>query len=200
MHRSRLRTLPIIVPEPCVTRRSGRLRIYRMKKLLPICCALALSLAPALAVDWKALKPQGYVSDFAGVIDAESKAELENYCTRVQQQTGAEMALVTIQSLSGEPIEDVANTIYRGWGIGKKGKDEGILMLLSVVDRRDRLEIGYGLEPLLPDGFDGQVLRSMRPALRQGQYGDAMLAAAATIGGRIAQAKGVALDTALRRR
>ena len=171
-----------------------------MKKLLPICCALALSIAPALAVDWKALKPQGYVSDFAGVIDAQSKAELENYCSRVEQQTGAEMALVTIQSLNGEPIEDVANTIYRAWGVGKKGKNEGILLLLATSERRDRLEVGYGLEPLLPDGFDGDVLRAMRPALRQSQYGEALRAAAATIGGRIAQAKGVTLDTGLRRR
>ena len=143
-----------------------------MNKLLRLCCLLALSLAPASAVDWKALKPQGYVSDFAGVVDAQSKAELENYATRVQQQTGAEMAFITIQSLNGEPIEDVANTIFRSFGVGKKGKDEGILLLLSVGDRRDRLEVGYGLEPLLPDGFDGEILRAMRPALRQNQYGD----------------------------
>jgi len=171
-----------------------------MKKLLRICIALALSVSCGLAVDWKALKPQGYVSDFAGVIDAASKGELENYCTRVEQQTGAQIALVTIQSLSQEPIEDVANTIYRAWGVGKKGKDEGILLLLAVGDRRSRLEIGYGLEPILPDGFAGEVLRSMRPALRQTQYGEAFRAAAATIGGRIAQSKGIALDTSLRRR
>ena len=110
------------------------------------------------------------------------------------------MALVTIQSLNGEPVDDVANTIYRAWGVGKKGKDEGILLLLSISDRRDRLEVGYGLEPILPDGFDGEVLRAMRPALKQSQYGEAMRAAAATIGTRIAQAKGVTLDTSLRRR
>src|SRR5262249_2737863 len=102
-----------------VTRRSVRLKIYRMNNLLRIGCALALSIAPARAVDWKALKPEGYVSDFAGVIDTQSKAELENYCSRVEQQTGAEMALVTIRSLEGEPIEDVADTIYRAWGVGK---------------------------------------------------------------------------------
>src|SRR5260370_583918 len=171
-----------------------------MNKLLRFCCLLALSLAPAFAVDWKALKPQGYVSDFAGVVDAQSKSELENYAARVQQQTGAEMALVTIQSLNGEPIEDVANTIFRAWGVGKKGKDEGILLLLSVGDRRDRLEVGYGLEPLLPDGFDGEILRNMRPSLRQAQYGHALIAAGATIGSRIAKAKGVTLDVALPQR
>ena len=171
-----------------------------MNRLLRLFFALALGAGPGFAVDWKALKPQGYVSDFAGVVDAQSKAELENYCTRLEQQTGAEIALVTIQSLSGEPIEDVANTIFRTWGVGKKGKNEGILLLLAVGDRRNRLEVGYGLEPILPDGFDGDVLRAMRPALRQSQYGGALREAAATIGSRIAQAKGVTLDTGLRRR
>src|SRR5579859_3417942 len=114
-----------------------------MKKLLRLCCVLALSLGPASAVDWKVLKPEGYLSDFAGVVDAESRAELENYCARVEQQTGAQMALVTIKTLDGEPIEDVANTIFRTWGVGQKGKNEGILLLLAVSDRRDRLEVGY---------------------------------------------------------
>src|SRR4051812_22820038 len=154
----------------------------------------------AYGVDWKALKPQGYVSDFAGVIDAQSKAELENYAARVEQQTGAQMALVTIQTLSGEPVDDVANTIYRAWGVGKKGKDEGILLLLSIADHRSRLEVGYGLEPVLPDGFDGEVLRAMRPALRQSHYGEALRSAAAAIGSRIAQSKGVTLDTSIARR
>src|SRR6476659_7715693 len=171
-----------------------------MRRLLRFCFALALAIGPGFAVDWKALKPQGYVSDFAGVIDPASKAELENYCTRVEQQTGAEMALVTIQSLSDEPVDDVANTIFRAWGVGKKGKNEGILLLLAVGDRRDRLEVGYGLEPILPDGFSGDVLRAMRPALRQNLFGEALRAAAATIGGRIAQAKGVTLDVGIRRR
>lgn len=93
-----------------------------MNKPLRLFFALALSLGPAFAVDWAALKPQGYVSDFAGVIDPASKAQLENYAARVEQQTGAEMALVTIKSLEGEPIEDVADTIFRAWGVGKKGE------------------------------------------------------------------------------
>ena len=105
----------------------------------------------AFAVDWKALKPQGYVSDFAGVIDAQSKAALEQYCATVERATGAQMALVTIRTLEREPIEDVANTLYRAWGIGQKGKNEGILLLLVIQDRRSRLEVGYGLEPILPD-------------------------------------------------
>jgi uncharacterized protein len=110
------------------------------------------------------------------------------------------MAFVTIPSLEGEPIEDVANTIFRAWGVGQKGKDEGIMVLLSIGDRRSRIEVGYGLEPILPDGFVGSILREMRPALRQEQYGESLFAAAQTIGSTIAQAKGVELKERLPRR
>lgn len=152
------------------------------------------------AVDWKALKPQGYVSDFANVIDAGSRKQLEAYGEIVERSTGAQMALVTIPSLQGEPIEDVANTLYRAWGVGQKGKNEGILLLLAIQERRNRLEIGYGLEPILPDGFNGAVLRDMRPALRQQHYGEAMMAAAETIAGTVAKAKNVTLTARLPRR
>jgi uncharacterized protein len=110
------------------------------------------------------------------------------------------MALVTITSLQGEPIEDVANTIFRAWGVGQKGKNEGILLLLAIEDRRSRLEVGYGLEPILPDGLAGSMLRAMRPAVRQKDYGDAMMAAAETIGDTIAEAKHVAIGQSLPRR
>jgi len=154
----------------------------------------------AAAVDWKALKPQGYVSDFAQAIDPASRARLEAYCAAVQKSTGAEMAMVAIPSLGGEPVEDVANTIYRAWGVGKKGQNEGVLLLLSIQDRRSRLEVGYGLEPVLPDGFSGSVLREMRPALRDGKYGEAFEAAAQTIGQTVAKAKNVSIDATLPRR
>lgn len=171
-----------------------------MTRLVRVSATLLCLALLAFAVDWKALKPQGYVSDFARVVDPQSKQALEQYCARVEQVTGAQMALVTIPTLEGEPIEDVANTIFRAWGVGQKGKNEGVLLLLVVRDRRSRLEVGYGLEPILPDGFAGSILREMRPALREKQYGEAMMAAAQTIGSTIAQAKNVSLDAQLPRR
>ncbi len=107
------------------------------------------------------------------------------------------MALVTVTTLEGEPVEDVANTIFRAWGVGQKGKNEGILLLLAINDHRSRLEVGYGLEPILPDGLDGSILRQMRPSLKQGDYGDALMAAAQTIGNTIAHAKNVAIPATL---
>src|SRR5712691_7689684 len=171
-----------------------------MNKLLRTAAAFVCFAAIAFGVDWKALKPEGYVSDFARVVDPQSKQALEQYATRVEQATGVQMALVTLPTLEGEPIEDVANTIFRTWGVGHKGKNDGIMLLLAVRDRRSRLEIGYELEPILPDGFAGSILREMRPALRQRQYGEAMRAAGQAIGSTIAKAKNVSIDTQLPRR
>jgi uncharacterized protein len=150
----------------------------------------AIALA-AGAADFGALKPRGYVSDFAGVLSEPATRQLNEYLGRVEQSTGAQIAIVTIASLEGEPIEDVATLLFERWGIGKKGKDEGALFLLSINDRKSRLEVGYGLEPILPDGSAGALLREMRPALRAGNYPAALATATASLGERIARAKGV---------
>ena len=152
---------------------------------------LVFAASSAQAVDWKALKPQGYLSDFANVVDTQSRGALEAYGARIEQSTGAQMAFVTIATLQGEPIEDVANDLFHAWGIGQKGKDNGVLLLLVVQDRRSRLEIGHGLEEILPDGFDGLLLVNMRPELRAQQYGWALIAAAQAIGEVIAKSKNV---------
>ena len=167
-----------------------------MKRLSRLGILLALAAIAGLGIDFKALKPQGYVSDFQRVVDPRTRAVLERYCKAVEDSTGVQMALVLIPTLGGEPIEDVANLLYRSWGIGRKETDEGILLLLVIQDRRSRLEVGYGLEPYITDGYAGSLLREMRPALRSGDYGDALVLAATALGGKIAAAKGVTIDEA----
>ena len=158
--------------------------------------SLLLLAASLFAVDFGGLKPQGYVSDFAGVVDPAAKQQLEAYCASVKAATGAEIALVTLPSLEGEPIEDVANVMFRKWGIGGKANNDGILLLLSINDRRSRLEVGYGIEPVIPDGYAGSVIREMRPALRERNYGQALADAARNIGETLAKAKGVQIGVA----
>ncbi len=170
-----------------------------MRKTAPALCILLCCVAAASAVDFASLQPQGYINDFAGVIAPPTRAVLEQYCTRVEALTGAQIAVITISTLAGEPIEDVANDIFSKWGIGKKGKDEGILLLLVTQDRQMRLEVGYGLEPVIPDGFAGSVLRAMRPALKESRFGEAVAEALNVIGTRIAQAKGTTIDAPLPR-
>ena len=156
--------------------------------------ALAFAVAAVgTAVDWKALKHQGYVNDFAHVLDAESSAALEDYAGRLEQATGAQLTFVTLQSTQGEPIEDVANDIFRAWGVGRKKEDDGAMMLFSIDDRKSRLEVGGGLGGAIPDGMAGQLLDEMRPALRQSKYGEAMLVAAEQLGAKIADSKGVTI-------
>ena len=173
-----------------VTRRATNL----LTKLALIFCLLYCIAAPAFGLDTSKLKPSGYVNDFAGVIDAQSKQALEEYCTKLDRATGAQLAFVTVKTLDGDPSGDVANKLFREWGIGKKGKDEGLLVLLSINDRKNRAEVGYGLEPIITDGEAGTVLRGVRPILRQGNYGGALLAVAQSFGSTIAKAKGVALE------
>jgi uncharacterized protein len=173
-----------------------------MRRRVRAAAALILTLAsPTLAIDIATLKPQGYVSDFASVVDAQSKTELESFSARVEKATGTQMAFVTLDAIEGESLEDFANDLYRRWGIGQKGKDEGLLLLLIVRERRSRLEVGRGLEEFIPDGMAGSLLRDMRPFLQQNQYGEAFKTAAQSLADRIAQAKGVSIpDQTLRRR
>jgi len=155
-----------------------------------------LAASALFGLDTSKLKPTGYVNDFAHVLDPAGKQRLEAYCANLERATGAQMAIVLVDTLDGDPVEDVANKLYREWGIGKKGKDEGILIFLAVKDHKDRAEVGYGLEPVIPDGYAGSVLRNLRPILRQGNYAGALLAAAQEYGQRIAQEKGVDLGPA----
>jgi uncharacterized protein len=159
-----------------------------------LAAALTISLTcPALALDTTKLQPSGYVNDFAHVLDARSAQAIESYCANVEQATGVQIAIVLVNTLGDDPIEDVTNRLFRQWGVGKKGKDEGLMLLLAIQDHKQRAEVGYGLEPIITDGYAGDVLRGIRPILRQGNYGGALLAAAEQFGSQIAQAKGVAL-------
>src|SRR6476660_5474759 len=103
-----------------------------MMKWLRLGAWLVIFASAGWAVDWTAYKPEGFVSDFAKVIDPASKSQLEAYSATVQRATGVHMALVTVPSLEGEPIEGVDNALAIAWGVGQKGKNEGILLLLAV--------------------------------------------------------------------
>ncbi len=146
------------------------------------------------------MKPEGHLTDFAQVVDAPTKGRIENYLRRVKEGTKAEVAIVVIRRLDDEPIADVANQLYRQWGIGSKETNEGVLFLIALDDRKTRLEVGYGLEAIIPDGFAGGILRQIRPAMREKNYGEAISEVARILGSRIAEAKGVTIPDSLTRR
>ena len=165
---------------------------------LLVVCAGALARAEKV----EQLKPQGYVNDFAGVLGAPAREQLAALCQEVDQKAQAQIAVVTIRSLEGLSIEDFSVNLASRWRIGPKASDRGVLILLAVNDHRYRVDVGYGLEPILPDGKVGGFGREIVPLLRQGDYGGAVLQLTSSIADVIAQDRGVQLGSRvpLRRR
>lgn len=140
-------------------------------------------------------KPAGFVSDYAGVLSPAAKQQLEALATELDRKTGSQLAIVTVNSLQGEPIEDFSVALATRWGIGRKEKgDTGVLLLLAIQDRQNRMEVGYGIEPIIPDGRAGSILRDMRPLLQAGNYDGALLQAAGQVAAIIAQANNVTVS------
>jgi uncharacterized protein len=141
-----------------------------------------------------AIKPQGYVNDFAGVLSSEAKQQLAALSTELDQKTKSQLAIVTVQTLNGQPIEDYSIALATRWGIGSKmAGDTGVMLLLAIGDHKSRIEVGYGIEPILTDGQAGDILRSMVPDLRRGDYDAAVTLGAGQIASIIAKANHVTL-------
>lgn len=162
---------------------------------------LVLSLALiAQAEKINNIKPQGYVTDLAGVINPATRQKIELLATELEQKTGAQIAVVTVNSLEGETREQYAADLYKQLGIGAKGKDNGALLLIAPKERQYKIEIGYGLEPVINDARAGDVGRDMVPDLRKGDYSAAALLGTSEIADMIATDAGVQLTGLPQRR
>jgi uncharacterized protein len=169
--------------------------------IAPRSCPLAVILVllfPLVAHGEKPeqLKPQGYVNDFAGVLSKSAKSQLTALCEEVDLKAKAQIAIVTIRSLEGVAPADFAVDLAQRWGVGPKQKDRGVLILLAPNDRKYWVTVGYGLEPILPDGKVGGFGREMVPFLRQGDYSEAVLLITGRIADVIAEDRGIALTRA----
>jgi ankyrin repeat protein len=122
-------------------------------------------------------KPIGWINDFASVIDEKSKNNMQRIITDLERKTGAEVAVVTVKTISPyKTIEEYAIDLAIEWGIGKKGEDNGILLLITMKEREIRIEIGYGLVDIISDDRAGQILdESIIPFLRDEKYGQGLL-------------------------
>ena len=162
---------------------------------------LFLHLAAAIAgaaVDLSSIpKPTGYVSDLANVLTPADKADLESFCQKVDQQLSAQFAIVTINTLGDTPMEDFTLDLGRKWGVGPKGSNEGLVVLLAIQDRKQRIEVGQRLEPYITDAFAGDTERDMRTLLRAGNYGGALKQSTLALAQQISQGKGIAFSETL---
>jgi uncharacterized protein len=172
----------------------------KVKTILPILGILALAF-PAGASDrlLDSLMPRTNVAvyDLAGVVSASEERQLESIIDELERKTGAEMAVVTIQSLEGGQIDDFANRLYEKFGIGQKGKDHGLLFLAAMRERQMRIEVGYGLEGAIPDAKAGRIRRDViTPYFKSNQPGKGIVAGVAVLSQEIAQEYGVQLTGA----
>ncbi len=159
--------------------------------------AMLISLAFVLhAEPVSQLKPTGYVNDFAHVLDQNTIAQLDNICQQIDEKAHAQIAVVTIKSLDGSDIESYAVDLFKKWGIGSKGTDRGVLILLATQDHRYRTEVGYGLEPILPDGKVGGFGREAVPLLKQNDFNGAVSLMTMRVAEVIAQDAGIQLTGA----
>lgn len=142
------------------------------RRAAPRLLAAALALAVFAGQSERPLdlpKPAGRVNDYAGVLDPSERQALADEIRALDRDTSAEVALVTVAALDGLSVEEYAERLFNTWGIGKAATDNGVLVLVAVNDRRMRIEVGYGLEGVLPDGLTGAIIReTFLPAFRDG--------------------------------
>jgi uncharacterized protein len=135
------------------------------------------------------------VNDFAHVIDAASAAELDRLIRALHDASKDTVVVATVDTFQPNgSIEDYAVKLFEQSGIGQRDRDNGLLILLAAKDRKVRIEVGYGLEEFITDGYAGDTIRQdMLPAFRNGKYGEGLLAGTARIIGRIAEKRNVSV-------
>jgi uncharacterized protein len=168
--------------------------IFHRTKLASLLVVLLVLTCAGTAEKLTDIKPQGYVTDLAGVIDPAARSKIETLAAEVQQKTGAQIAVVTLRSLDGQDRDQFAADLYKHLGVGPKKDDRGVLVMVVPSERQYRIEVGYGLEPVINDARAGDIGRAMTPKLRANDYSGAVWIAVSSIAQLIAADKGVQLN------
>lgn len=181
----------------------GEVKVTRFFKLLIPAVAAVLIMLQA-SVSAEPVYPEydrskGYVNDFAGVISEEAERRIMEMGRELEEKTTAQVTVVTVKSLDGENIKTYANELFEKWGVGQKGKDNGVLILHSTGDREVWIEVGYGLNPILgtirvTEFFENE----MAPYFKSGDFDTGHINGYAAIVRRIAEQEGVTVDSSYR--
>ena len=170
--------------------------LLNMKKLTFLFLfAFALFMAPLASFSQDSFpKPKGLVNDFAKVISQAHEQTIMDLTTELLNKTGTPVVLVTMPDIGGADYTEYANRLYEAWGIGKEGEDKGVLIFVTVKERKMRIEVGYGLEGILPDGLAGEIRdRYITPYLKNDQFGEGLLSGTLAVSQIIAKDAGVQL-------
>jgi len=148
-----------------------------------VCCAIS---AAAAAAAPGVPRPTGYVNDLAHLLDPAARAALEARLAAYDRATGNQIAVAIFPDLGGDPIEDFTARLEEAWKVGRKGRDNGVLLLIALRERQVRIEVGYGLEGKITDADAGTIIRrDIAPAFREGRYADGVNAAVTALIGLI---------------
>ncbi len=131
-------------------------------------------------------KLTGRVNDYAGILSMTAEARLERELKAHEDSTTNQIVVLTVTSLEGEILEEVANQVFNAWGLGQRGRDNGVLLLVSVNDRKLRIEVGNGLEGVLTDAHCGRIIRNeITPSFKYKEYETGIADGVAAIRGAI---------------
>jgi uncharacterized protein len=155
-----------------------------MSPIRPFLLLLLLVAAPAAAQDFPALT--GRVVDAANIIPDADEAALTQKLAAVEKASSRQLVVATVPSLGGYPVEDYGYQLGRKWGIGEKGANNGIILLVAPNDRKVRIEVGYGLEPIMTDALSGSIIsEQILPKFKAGDYPGGINAGADAIIGQL---------------
>lgn len=129
----------------------------------------------------------GRVNDHANLLSSGAKNELESYLAAVEESSGAQIALLTIPSLEGDSLEAYSIRVVEEWALGRSGKDDGVLLLVAITEKKIRIEVGYGLEGILTDAMSHYIIRNvMVPEFKGGRFASGIAKGLQAIGGTVA--------------
>jgi uncharacterized protein len=153
----------------------------RALALSAVCSLACLLVAVSILAGGKRAgfpRPLGYVSDFADFISPRAARTMEGIAREVEEKTGAQIAVVTVKTTAGEDIEEYSGHLFEDWGIGQRGKDDGVLILVAADDHRMWIKPGYGLEGAIPDAEAFRIYSDvLRPGFREGKSDQALVTA-----------------------
>ncbi|MBU0878066.1 MAG: TPM domain-containing protein [Candidatus Omnitrophica bacterium] len=139
-------------------------------------------------------KPSGYVNDFVGILPPQERVKLENLLSELERKTTAQVSVVSLETTKPLDIETYAVKLFENWGIGQKGKDNGVLLLVASEDKKVRIEVGYGLEGAIPDALAQQIIAQVIvPLFKQGNFPQGIMKGALGIAGLVAKEYNVQL-------
>lgn len=142
-----------------------------MNRVFAAAAAIAMTIVSSAALAWDVPELKARVNDGAELMTPEQRSQLESKLTAFEQSTGHQFAFLSVASLGGVPVEEFGVKTASAWKLGDKKRDDGLLFLVSKGDRKIRIEVGYGLEGVVPDAVASRVIReTIGPAFKRGDW------------------------------